>query len=381
MSPRSDDDVRQRYGLAPEAQVRRARVGADGRVTLRPDSFTVATVPSALEWAVWDAPTVVAGTSATLSVRGRWVGEGAPVEVEVTDGRGRRVARAQAPMHRDGAAVEVPIPRDAEGLVVARARIADLGIDVTSGPLVVLPWIELAPRWERDGRAAESAPDGETVTLAVGVDARRDLLPDLEGASVRLAVAVGEPPEPVVELRGTVRDREVRVDWRASLPGARLDIARQALLDRAADRAGAARGEPPYRYDRPALAFTAELYAAAATSPPLELSDRLVLSVVDLATGTAAASRAVSLVWADGTVEDHTLDADGRLEIAEAPPGPVEVAVPPADGGGAPSDPPDPPPDADVVADVPVTPGQGHAALVPTGQHTHLRLLPFVLSP
>ena len=381
MSPRSDDDVRQRYGLAPEAQVRRARVGADGRVTLRPDSFTVATVPSALEWAVWDAPTVVAGTSATLSVRGRWVGEGAPVEVEVTDGRGRRVARAQAPMHRDGAAVTVPIPRDAEGLVVARARIADLGIDVTSGPLVVLPWIELTPRWERDGRAAESAPDGETVTLAVGVDARRDLLPDLEGASVRLAVAVGEPPEPVVELRGTVRDREVRVDWRASLPGARLDIARQALLDRAADRAGAARGEPPYRYDRPALVFTAELYTAAATSPPLELSDRLVLSVVDLATGTAAASRAVSLVWADGTVEDHTLDADGRLEIAEAPPGPVEVAVPPADSGGEPSDPPDPPPDADVVADVPVTPGQGHAALVPTGQHTHLRLLPFVLSP
>ena len=380
----SDADVRQQYGLAPDAPVRRARVGADGRVRLSPDSFTVATLPSALEWAVWDRPAVVAGTVATLTVRGRWVGEGAPVEVDVTDARGRRIARSSGPMHRDQAAVEVPIPRDAEGVVVAVARVADLGIKVTSGPLLVLPWIELSPRWERDGAAADRALDGEPVTLVVGVDARRDLLPKLEGAAVRLAVGVGEPPEPVVELRGVVRDREVRVDWRASLPGARLDILRQAMLDRAADRAadraGAPRGEPPYRYERPALSFTAELHGVVTDSDPLPLTDPLVLSVVDLATGTPAASRPVTLVWPDGAAEEHTLDADGRLEIAEALPGPVEVSVPPADGGGA-SEPPAPPDDADVVADVPVLPGRGHVALVPTGQHTHLRLLPFVLSP
>ena len=224
------------------------------------------------------------------------------------------------------------------------------------------------------------APDGQPVTLVVSVDARRDLLPRLEGAPVRLAVAVGEPPEPVVELRGVVQDREVRVDWQASLPEGRLDIARQALLDRAADRAGAPRGEPPYRYQRPELSFTAELHGIVATSDPLPVADSLALSVVDLATGAAAASRPVSLVWPDGTVEDRTLDADGRLEITEALPGPVEVTVPPADGGEA-AEPSPTPDDADVVADVPVLPGRGHVALVPTGQHTHLRLLPFVLSP
>ena len=374
----SDADVRQQYGLAPDAPVHRARVGADGRVRPSPDSFTVATLPSALEWAVWDRPAVVAGTVATLTVRGRWVGEGAPVEVDVTDARGRRIARSSGPMHRDQAAVEVPIPRDAEGVVAAVARVADLGIKVTSGPLLVLPWIELAPRWERDGAAAGRALDGEPVTLVVGVDARRDLLPKLEGAAVRLAVGVGEPPEPVAELRGVVRDREVRVDWRASLPGPRLDILRQSTLDRAADRASAPRGEPPYRYERPALSFTAELHGVVAASDPLPLADRFVLSVVDLATGTPAASRPVTLVWPDGAAEGHTLDADGQLEVAEALPGPVEVSIPPADGGGASDASSD---DADAVADVPVLPGRGHVALVPTGQHTHLRLLPFVLSP
>ncbi len=376
----SDAGVRQQYGLAPDAQVRRARMAADGRVRLTPDSFTLVEVESALEWATWSRPVVVAGTTATLAVRGRWVGEGAPVQVEVTDGRGRRVARADGPMHRDRAVVEVPVPRDAEGVAVAVARVADLGLDVASGPLVVLPWIELTPRWERDGAPASVAQDGQAVTLVVGVDARRDLLPRLEGEPVRLAVAVGEPPEPVVELRGVVRDQEVRVDWRASLPRPRLYIVRQALLDRAADRAGAPHGQPPYRYQRPELVFTAELHNVVAASSRLPVADALALSVADLATGAAAASRPVRLVWADGTAEDHTLDAEGRLEIGEALPGPVEVSVPPADASDA-SAPCEPPADADVVADVPVLPGRGHVALVPTGQHTHLRLLPFVLSP
>ena len=377
--PLSDDEVRHRYGLPPDATVRRVDVGADGRVRLPPDSFTLATLASRLETATWDRPTVVAGQSAQLAVRATWVGEGSPAEVVLKDARNRTVGRGGGPVHRDRAVVEVPVSRDAEGLAVADVRLPELGLSVTSGPLLVLPWIELAPRWERDGRPAEVAVEGGVLSLVVGVDARRDLLPDLEGAAVRLAVRVGDPPEPVVELRGTVRDREVRVEWRAALPGARLDIARQAALDLAADRAAALRGEPPYRYDRPALSFTAELHGARAVSADLPFADPLVLSVVDVA-GGAASGRAVALAWPDGSVEERTLDADGRLAVEEAPPGPVEVTVPPAEGGAG-EGAPEPPADADATVDVPARAGRGHVAVVPTGQHTHLRLLPFVLSP
>ena len=76
------------------------------------------------------------------------------------------------------------------------------------------------------------------------------------------------------------------------------------------------------------------------------------------------------------------LDADGRLVLDTVLPGPVEVSVPPAEGGaaedGGESAPPD---DADAVVEVPARAGRGHVAVVPTGQHSHLRLLPFVLSP
>ena len=379
--PPSDVEIRNRYGLTPDATVRHANVGPDGRVRLDPDSFTYATVPSRLEWAAWDRPTVVAGHPVSLSVRGTWVGEGNPVEVALKDGRNRTVGRASAEMYRDRAVVDVLVSRDAEGVVAADVHLPDLGLSVTSGPLLVLPWIELSARWEEGGAAADRAREGGVVSLVVGVDARRDLLADLEGASVRLVVRVGDPPEPVVELRGAVRDREVRVDWRAVLPGARLDIARQAALDLAADRAGAPRGEPPYRYVRPALSFTAELHGVRATSPELPFADPLALSVADLAAGGAASGRTVSLTWPDGRVEERTLDADGRLSVEDAPPGPVEVSVSPGGAAEGGAEPPTPPEDADAVVDVPARAGRGHVAVVPTGQHTHLRLLPFVLSP
>ena len=380
MSTPTDDEVRRRYGLPPGARVVRPRPDALGRVTVEPDAFAVVTLDSALEWAAWDRPVAVSGTSARLSVQGTFVGEGAPVHVDVTDARGRRLARADGQMHRDVSTVEIALPRDAEGVAIAVARIPDLGLEVASGPLVVLPWIELSPRWERDGRPARCAHHGETVSLVVDVDARRDLLPELEGVPVHLAVRSGSPPVPVVELRGVVRDREVRVEWLASMPTPRLEIVRQGALDRAADRAGLPRGEPPYRYERPAFTFEAWLHTARALSPELPVADTLTLSVADVSTGTAAAGRAVDLVWPDGSTEELALDADGRLTVGEAPPGPVEVVVALEEGAGAPAT-GDVPDDADVVADVPAVPGRGHVALVPTGQHTHLRLLPFVLSP
>ena len=381
--PLSDAEARRRYGLPPDATVRRADVGPDGTVRLEPDSFTLATLPSRLEWAAWDRPTVVAGEAARLTVQGTWVGEDNPVDVALKDARNRTVGRASTTISRSRVVVEVPVSRDAEGAAVADVRLPDLGLSVTSGPLLVLPWIELAPRWEQDGAPAKVAREGGVASLVVGVDARRDLLPTLEGAAVRLTVHVGDPPEPVVELRGTVRDREVRVDWRTTLPGARLDIVRQAVLDRAADRAGTPRGEPPYRYVRPALSFAAELHGVVAVSPDLPFADMLGLSVADLAAGGAASGRAVSLTWPDGSTEEHTLDADGRLALDTALPGPVEVSVPPAEGGAADegAEPPAPPDDADAVVEVPARAGRGHVVVVPTGQHSHLRLLPFVLSP
>ena len=254
-------------------------------MVVHPDSFTPATTTPRLEWAAWDRPTVVAGGVARLTVQGTWVGEDNPVDVALKDGRDRTVGRASTTIYRSHVVVEVPVSRDAEGAAVADVRLPDLKLSVTSGLLLVLPWIELSPRWEDGGAPAETAREGGVVSLVVGVDARRDLLPDLEGAAVRLTVRVGELAEPVVELRGTVRDREVRVDWRAALPGARLDIVRQAVLDLAADRAGTPRGERPYLYVRPALSFAAELHGVVAVAPDLPFADALTLSVVDLAAG------------------------------------------------------------------------------------------------
>lgn len=74
MPDRSDGDIRRRYGLDPDAQIR--RVASDGTqpVRLTPDSLTEVTLTSELDAAAWDRPVVVAGTTGRLSVQGASVG-------------------------------------------------------------------------------------------------------------------------------------------------------------------------------------------------------------------------------------------------------------------------------------------------------------------
>ena len=225
---------------------------------------------------------------------------------------------------------------------MAVARIDDLGLTVTSGPLLVLPWIELTARWERDGAPADIARDGEPVTLVVGVDARRDLLPHARrcagaasgrggrarGAGGRAARRRPGPGGPRrlagVAARGPPRHRA---------PGPARQGRRPGRGPRAASRPTATSGRPSR--SRP---------SSTASWPPRTRSrspTRSCSPSSTSATGAPAAGRPATLVWPDGTAEEHTLDADGRLEVAQALPGPVEVSVPPADGGDA-SEPPAP---------------------------------------
>ena len=334
----TDDEVRQRYGLPPGTRIVWLTPDELGRVTVEPNTFAVVTVKSAFEWAVWDRPTAVAGTTATLTVQGRMVGEGAPLEVDVTDGRGRRLARAGGPMYRDRARVEVPIPREAEGVAIAEVRLAKPRLKVTSRPLVVLPYAELdRARW-----GAERVVEGEAVGLSCRVTGSAAGANRLEGASAEVAVFVrtedGAAPldEPVVVLRAPVDRGRVEVQWRATLALERWDLLSQAELDAEAARRGFPVGQPPYVYDRPRLVFRVRLAGLEAESGPLDVDDWFELS--HAVGGEPAAGRAYELTLADGTVRTGTLDAEGLAREEGLPPGTAYVVYEPDSSVPPPTD-------------------------------------------
>ena len=342
----TDDEVRRRYGLAPDARVERSSGPAGEPLRLTPDSFRLHTVDSALAWAAWDRPVAVAGTTARLTVQGAFVGEGSPTAVTLRDARDRTVGRGAGPMHRDRVTVDVEVDRQAAArepdgvLCAADVELTELGLKTVSGPLLVLPFAELVgARWGTD-RAVE----GDVVSLSCRVEGSAAGVERLGREPAEVAVFVrteaGETPmdEPVVVLRTEAEGGRIGAEWAATLALDRWDLPSQAELDAEADRAGAARGERPYVYDRPHLVFRVRLAGLEAESGPLAVDDWVELR--HYVGGTPAAGCAYTLTLADGTTRGGTLDGDGTAREDGLPPGGVAVAYEPtpptADGSSPP---------------------------------------------
>ena len=328
MAPLSDDAVRQRYGLAPDAAVRRVR-SADGRVTASPDSFTVAELDSALEWGAWGRPVVVAGGTVTLAVRGTFVGEGAPVEVTLRDARNRVVGRGTGAMHRDRAEVEVIVDRQAASrepdgvLAAADVEVRDLGLKLVSAPLLVLPFAELTDaRWD-----VAEAREGDDVELACRVTGSRAGVERLSRYTAEIEVIRGDEGEdavfePVVTLRAPVVDGRIAVRWRVGFDAeGRVALATQADYDAEAERTGAEAA----RYARPAWRFRVRLAGLAAESSEMGYRDYIEFAFTD-ASGDPYDKLDVVIEHPDGSRTEHTAGPDGIVRVEPAPAGPYVIA-------------------------------------------------------
>ena len=184
MPPPSDDEIRRRYGLPPGTRVVRLTPDALGRVRVEPDSFAYVTTEPVFEWAAWDRPVAVAGSTIRLEVQTAFVGEetreipAAVADVTLKDARNRGGAgRGRGPVSRDRATVEVALDRRAAGLCAADVKVRDLGLKGTSPPLTVLPYAELdRARWGQG-----EARDGDAVALSCRVTGTAEGVRRLEG--------------------------------------------------------------------------------------------------------------------------------------------------------------------------------------------------------
>lgn len=331
----TDDDVRQRYGLAPDARIRRSSGPADKPLRLTPDSFTVHEVESTLEWSAWERAVVVAGTTVNLTVQGAFVGEGSPLSVSLHDARGAALGRGASPMYRDRAFVAVDISRQAAArepdgvLCAADVTLTELKLGMVSAPLLVLPFAQLVDaQW-----GSERAAEGETVSIRCRVEGSAAGVERLGREPAQVAVFVRSESEtapfdePVASFQVQADRGQIRAEWAATLGLDRWGLLSQAQHDAEAARVGAVRGEPPHVYDRPHLVFRVRLAGIEVESPPLAIDDSVNL-VRTNALGEPVPDARYVLTLADGSTRAGTLDAAGTAHELGLPPGPVRSTYP-----------------------------------------------------
>ena len=318
----TDPEIRQRYGLAPDAAVA-WHGAASGRLAL--DTFHVVTPTPAIEWAAWERSPVVAGTTAALTVQTVFVGQGAPITATLKDARNRTVGTGRAAVYGDAARIEVPIRRDAVrsadgSLAAADVEVLDLNLATTSAPLLVLPFAELTDaRWSQD-----EAREGDVVTLSCRLSGSLEGVERAAREPAEVVVLQGTPDddvfEPVAALTARADGSRVEIAWRVGYDAeGKARLATQAELDAVAPAVGT-----PEQYVAPVYRFRVHLAGLSAESGPLGYQDWVEFTFAD-ADDEPYTDLGVTIERPDGERVDATTDAEGRVRVEPAPPGPYRV--------------------------------------------------------
>ena len=276
------------------------------------------TLSSTIQFVEWSRPVAAENSRVELAVETHWVGDGAPLTIDLRDARGRTHATLQGRIVDDRFRTEVLIPENVHqgGLsgLFAYARIPDLGLEAQSAPLHVVPRLRI-----RDAEWAKgTARDGETVGFTARIASREDTTGWPAEVTVYEHSADGAH-EAVTTFQATVEEGRIEGSWQFGYD-AREPIVTQSEHDELA----ASYGSEAARYERPSFFFRVEVLGVTSDSDLLLFEDGVAFQVVD-EDGTTYEGMEVALRQPDGSAIDRVVDAEGWVRVEEALPGRYEV--------------------------------------------------------
>lgn len=363
------------------------------RVEHEPDEFVEAVMASVMTRLSWDRVVVAAGGIAVLEVTAWGVSSGRRCRVTLTDARGRRLATLEHPAdkvagawrvssapllltpyegeHTARVAVPPSVTKEAEGFIMARAELPEVGIGWFSPPLRMGPRVAVrSVRFleEGQGRVLREIPSGQRpVRIQAQVDAwPKEGLPEGARATVRLfrKETSAQPPDlktgaealvPVAELqtqvKGPAGHQGVEVLWQPTIERVMQEAdAEQARYIAAGqwiyDEHARASGHEAKTYNGMQLLAEVEVWGAAGRTMDKgsrggsgwlsvldELDVQVVLGTVEGESGQPLSKAEVEVKLPDGTKRRVRLDEEGRAVLQNVPPGRCFLAVQkPAEG-------------------------------------------------
>ena len=266
---------------------------------------TTVTLQSSVEAVAWTAGEAAPGGEVGLEVRTQFVGRGARLEVTLTDGDGQRFGPFTDALYADRFRTRLTVPVGATGVLVAEAKLPRHGVQATSPPLLLTPRVQVADaEW-----SASEARRGDVLTLTASVRGAAD------GTPARLSIWEHDADgahDPITEIAAEVQGEQVEAEW---------------AYEYHEDTDGIATDEEAERgYAPPEYFFRCEVLGVTAESGLLTFKDWFEIVLRDRS-GAPMAGERYRVTFADGSVREGTLNADGVARFEDAPPGPPHVEI------------------------------------------------------
>jgi hypothetical protein len=273
------------------------------------DKVTQIKLTSVLVAAKWGLPTVALGGEIPLEVQTLYVSDGSKVQIAVKNAEGQTVDTVSGQMYSNLFRMPYKVKADSSNTLYFEAELPDHKLKGKSGAVrVSLVKISDCKWFDEAGKEAKETQEDQVLTLKAKING----VPDGAEAFVSVFLKLRETGEKTVfEGSALVTAGAIALDWKAGLKESPHAIKDHTSLDKVGEE-----------YYHPELVFKAACMGVTGESPAIPVVHALVL-YYEAAPGVAGKfeGRKIGVIAPDGSREDKTIPADGKIEVKPTKPG------------------------------------------------------------
>lgn len=268
------------------------------------DKVTTVKLPSAIESVQWARMRVAPGAAVGLNVFTRFVGNGATLQIKITDHHGKTHGVFKDRIHNNRLSAEVQVPPQAREALYAEIKFPKHGLKKSSSALLITAPIRVTnAQWSQ-----QEARRGDVVTLSADVKG----VPDGTKAQIRILEHDQDSAhDPITAFATLVSNNRVEAEWEYAYHEDTDDIPRDEELEKG--------------YEPPEYFFRVEVEGVEAESDLLLFKDWVEFVFEDAEGHPRKDIDTVKFQYPDGKEVTKTPDADGKIVLKDVPPGVLKI--------------------------------------------------------
>jgi len=261
---------------------------------------------SSIERVQWTRLRAAPGAAVGLEIYTRYVGNGATMQIKLTDHRGTTHGTFKGQIHNNHLSTEIRVPPKAKKALYAEVDFPKHGLKQKSPALLLTAPVEIEnAQWSQD-----EARRGDVLTLSADIKG----VPD--GTEARIQIFEHDEDDahdPVTKFSALIEQQKVEAEWAYAYHEDTDDIPTEEEAEKG--------------YQPPEYFFRVDVEGVTADSDLLTFKDWIEIELKDREGQPIPEERYV-VDLPDGSQEKGTLDQQGKAKIDDVPPGRVKVEFP-----------------------------------------------------
>jgi len=261
------------------------------------------TLPSSIERVQWAKLRSAPGGTVGLEIYTRFVGNGATLQIKLTDHQGKTHGAYKNQIHNNHLSAEIQVPSKAREALYAEVKFPKHGLKQKSPALLLTPPVEVKnAQWSQS-----EARRGDVLTLSADVKG----VPDGTEAQIQIFEQDADGAhDPITRFSTLVEKKRVEAEWEYEYHEDTDDIP----TDEEAEKG----------YTPPEYFFRVEVEGVTVKSGLLAFKDWMAIRLSD-SFGHPTPGAKYTLHLPDGTQRKGKLDRNGVAEEKDLPPGKIRI--------------------------------------------------------